>query len=177
MIIIDVGCATYGGDESISGLVAEYKPSLLLGFDPGTRDAIYDLGGTRVEERAAAAWTYDGKINFIIAGIGGHVDRTGAAVPCVDLARVIFEHAGEAIVLKMDAEGAEYTLLPYLVEKDVDLELERALIEFHCADCGVGWITGTDGHRPGCRGDHVSLARKIEKVSSAMRCEIVEWNK
>jgi hypothetical protein len=50
----------------------------------------------------------------------------------VDLAKVITraqQRYGQPVVLKMDAEGAEYVLLPYLLEKGVTVDL--AWIEWH----------------------------------------------
>lgn len=174
MIVVDVGSATHGGDTSIPHLVREFKPDFLYGFDPAEPDDSYSLDGTLVTLRQAAAWTYDGTIGFQVAGLGGHVqERHKITFPCVDLAAFILSLPEDDIVLKMDAEGAEYVVLPHLVANDADLRLKIALLEWHCEMCGLG---GNGRHRERCRMDRDKWIARRESVESAMRCETAEWN-
>src|SRR3990170_8813696 len=77
MIVIDVGCARYGGDYSIERLIEEFHPDLLYGFDPnpvttqkppGECDA-YVIEGTTVFIERLAAWTYRGQIGYLEDGL------------------------------------------------------------------------------------------------------------
>jgi hypothetical protein len=176
MIVIDVGCATHGSDSSIPHLIEEFSPRILYGFDPALAEntPVTTEGSTRVVLARSAAWTYDGEIGFHVNGLGGHVVRGGKAFPCVDLAAFILSMPeGEEIVLKMDAEGAEYVLLPHLVEHDADLRLKLAWIEWHCEECKLG---GNGRHREGCATDRDWWFERREKAESALRCETTEWN-
>lgn len=98
----------------------------------------------------AAAATRDGEIEMALDGKddGYHPndgsttvlsiarDQSSARrmkVPCVDLARYLADHSSPdtRIVLKMDVEGAEYDLLPNLLESPVMDRLEMVFCEFH----------------------------------------------
>lgn len=141
MIVIDVGCATYPQhpeDESTMKLIERFKPSVYYGFDPHpsvVKTAIFEHG-TRVLIEQKAAWTYDGFIGYT-SGSNPLRATTGeaqgpAAVPCFDLAEFIIDLKDGRIVLKLDAEKAELTLLPHLARTGVDALLELLLIEWHC---------------------------------------------
>lgn len=175
-IVIDVGCATYGGDESVNYLLEEFSPQILYGFDPGLdRDFKDVVEGCVVDLRRQAAWTHDGTVGFRVAGLGGHVEESGRVLfRCVDLARFILDLDSNDVVLKMDAEGAEYTLLPWLVEQNADLRLRLALIEWHCEECGIG---GNGRHREGCPADKEAWIARRASVEGALRCETGEWNR
>jgi FkbM family methyltransferase len=140
MIVIDVGCARYGGDYSVERLIEMFDPELLWGFDPnpeGLSEAWQEVApvqGERVIElRPWAAWTYDGQIGFFADGLNGHIQdhERATRVPCFDLARFINELPEGPVVLKLDAEGAEYDLLEHLIATDTDGRLERVLVEWH----------------------------------------------
>lgn len=175
MIVIDVGCAKHGSDESIPHLVHEYQPEFLYGFDPAAEARMFSMGKTMIHVLQRAAWTYEGHIGFKVAGLGGHVEAGATSFPCFDLARFILRLVPEKepIILKMDAEGAEYVLLPHLCEHDADLRLKLAIVEFHCEFCGLG---GNGRHREGCTVDRDWWIKRRESVEGAMRCEVAEWN-
>lgn len=174
MIVIDVGAAKHGGDESIPYLIEEFKPDVLYGFDPsGIVDGGDLIGETHVILRRAAAWTHEGTVGFVGDGLRGHVDADGELVPCFDLARFILGLPDEPIVLKLDAEGAEYDLLPHLIQAGADLRLQLAWVEFHCPHCGTGWFTSDD--RCG-RCEHHEAGKRSD-LEAAMRCEMHQWNR
>lgn len=177
MIVIDVGCAKHGGDVSIPHLVEEFHPAILYGYDPACDIySNYVLDGTTVFEKPEAAWVYDGTIGFTIAGLGGHVDaKAKAQHGCFDLGLLILRLAEEEkeIVLKMDAEGAEYTVLPHLCSLDADLCLKLAIIEWHCEFCGIG---GNGRHREACEVDRDWWLERRNTVEDELRCETREWN-
>lgn len=174
-VVIDIGCAKWGGDESIPHLVREYRPEFLYGFDPAAEASMGTFGNTIVHVLARAAWIYDGNIGFKVAGLGGHVEAGATSYPCFDLARFInnFDRERDPLILKMDAEGAEYVLLPHLREHDADLRLKLAIIEWHCEHCGLG---GNGRHRENCKADRDWWQERRESVESQMRCEMAEWN-
>lgn len=182
-IVIDVGCGKWGGDQSIPSLIEEFQPDMLYGFDPGREGieaACEDL--PPVEERSceialhrAAAWTHDGTVPFVEANLGGHVDPHGKPVECHDLARLINKLAEtySEIILKIDAEGAEYVLLPHLIAHDADLCLKLALVEWHCDVCGYGIWNKT--HPVPCDGDHEMWIARRDEIEQGLRCEVREW--
>lgn len=137
MIVIDVGCATHGASYSIGRLRSWYRPDVLYGFDPHD-DGVDYPDDVRVEHKAA--WVHDGTVGYVAQGTTSHV-TDGGDVPCVDLARFIHELPDDTIVLKVDAEGAEYPLLRHLIDRGADERLCLALVEWHQPDMGRDEIT------------------------------------
>lgn len=135
-IVIDVGCARYGGDYSIERLLEEFDPEVLYGFDPNAATA-ETYAASHVHIHASAAWTEDGTIGFLSDGLNSCLTyRKGAPqVPCIDLARFIREcserHPGQRLILKLDAEGSEYDLLLHLIVTGADELLSLAIVEWH----------------------------------------------
>src|SRR5215204_7753723 len=125
-VVIDIGCATYNGDSSIERLIRRFEPDVLYGFDPALTSDVspYAVVGTRIELSATAAYVYEGEIGF-------NYDRTRSAidieskvkVPCFDLAEFVLSLGTDGIVLKIDAEGAEYALLEHLIATGADRKL------------------------------------------------------
>lgn len=76
-IVVDIGSAQHGGDQSIPHLVREFSPDVLYGLDPQGRENAYDLEGTLVLERPWAAWTYHGTVGFEGAGLAGRIAGAG----------------------------------------------------------------------------------------------------
>lgn len=136
-IVIDVGCARYGGDYSIERLIEKFEPDILYGFDPSWEDGMYvaeEGCKTSVVVSGMAAWTHRGTVRFLEDGLNGQIGDADhwPWVPCVDLARFIHKQPTEAeIILKMDCEGSEYELLEHLMAKGVDERLSLAWIEWH----------------------------------------------
>lgn len=163
MIAVDVGCARYGGDYSIERLIEEFSPTMVFGFDPAWDDSMFEVPentGTTVVVQKAAAWTYTGEIGFEGSGLGGHIASSPRLVPCVDLASFIRSlPSDEEIVLKIDAEGAEYDLLEHLIALRVDELLTLAWVEWH-----------PPGARVNSRPD-----KQREAIEEAISCEITEW--
>lgn len=134
-VVVDVGCAARAGDESVHKLIERFHPSLLIGYDPGARSATYEWHGTQVMIFPLAAWTHDGWVGWYEKGNDGiesfGVDDDGVEtqVPCVNLATVLRKH--DDVILKMDAEGAEYVLIPHLVSTGAIERVSLLLIEWH----------------------------------------------
>jgi hypothetical protein len=177
VIVIDVGCAAYGGDQSIPYLIEEFKPTVLIGLDPAIgNQRLHQVDGTFVIELPMAAWTFDGTVGFTVAGLRGHIDPEGLIVECYDLAGLILDCSGYEIALKLDAEGAEWELLSHLIGRDVDRLLKLAWVEYHCDVCGRGGGK-TLNHVKGCRADPLELEKRIVELESRMRCDMHRWNR
>lgn len=179
-VVIDVGCATYGGDASIPYLIEEFAPEMLAGFDPAEESRVYTFEDTTVVIVQAAAWTHDGSVPFGGEGLRGHVggrfgELTSRIVECIDLARYVLELTDDDVILKMDAEGSEYVLLPALIAQDADLELRLLWIEWHCPACGTGWF-GNETPDACQRCGHVERGRRTE-LEKLLRCEVAQWNR
>lgn len=182
-IVVDVGAAKHGGDQSVPHLVAEYGPDVLIGLDLAESFAdeapIERVDSTLVIRIRAAAWTHTGWVPFAGAGLGGHVtdNRADDRVPSIDLADLLRSLTStipfDEVILKMDAEGAEYVLLPHLADAGVDEHLALAIIEWHCEDCGIG---GNGRHRENCPGDHVEWEARRARTEALIRCPLAEWN-
>lgn len=182
VVVFDVGCARYGGDESIRPLVEEFKPDVLIGFDPSSAidddEPVEWIGDTAVFRLRCAAWTYVGKVGFVEANLGGHVDEEGEQVDCADLAMLVKSYAsrGHDVIVKMDCEGGEYELVPHLRATDADLGIKLALIEWHCAACGYGIWDPAAPHREGCTGDLEAWRARQAETAAMLRCETRGWN-
>jgi FkbM family methyltransferase len=167
VIVIDIGCARYGGDFSIERLIEEFAPSELWGFDPSAAmdDLTVELrdGGPTIHLSRKAAWTHDGEIGFEGTGLDGRVTLDPAAekVPCFDLAAFIRSlPSDEEIVLKADVEGAEYPLLEHLIATRTDELLKLAWVEWHPPGAPVN-------SRPDAR---------REAIEEAISCDLHQWN-
>lgn len=153
MIVIDVGAADNGHESSTERLANRFSPQLIVGLDPHHtfEERVYLQGRTPVVAIRAAAWTHEGKVGYYEESGSSRV-REDPALPqvtCMDLAQVIRDF--EATVLKLDCEGAEYTLLPYLIAEQLDRRLELVWVEWHVP---------YDGKR---------------EIENTIRCPIEEW--
>lgn len=160
MIVIDVGCAKHGSEDSIPILLERFKPSMLYGFDPLLDPAQHEaqIGKTRLLFFRAAAWVYDGEIGFAPSGSRSHIDVEAPPCVCIDLAKFIERRdEQEAMVLKIDAEGSEYLLLQHLHKHDLDKRLSRVWVEWH-----------PNPYDP---------ARALEQdLKTRLRCEVEDWH-
>jgi hypothetical protein len=175
-IVIDVGCARYGGDFSVERLIDMYRPNMLIGYDPnpavdGTYPQPGPAHGCVVYLRQEAAWIWDGEVRYQEDGLNSWVsdDVLAPMVPCVDLARVVMDMPDGPVILKIDAEKSEYALLPHLIERRADRRLDRLIVEWHCLRCGRGGGT----HRPDCpQPDPIER----ERIERSLVCPVEEWN-
>ena len=157
-VVIDVGCARYGGAYSIERLVEEFDPDVLYGFDPnaGAGEAVGYGASRRIVVSKMAAWTYDGSIGYTNRGTGGTVmEDGGVTVPCVDLAKFISRNHDKRTILKIDAEGAEYPLLEHLIDQQIDRLLELAWVEWHPV-----YDPGRD---------------REQRIRDTIGCELADW--
>ena len=161
-VVIDVGCARYGGDFSIERLIDTVHPDVLYGFDPSWEQSMFtpwDGLQTNVVCVKKAAWTYTGTVRFLEDGLNGQIGDADhwPWAPCIDLARFIKRlDTGHEIILKMDCEGSEYELLEHLMFKGIDERLSLAWIEWHPR--GV----------PDPEERRASIERRL-------RCQVDEW--
>lgn len=137
-IVVDLGCAGYeregGMEDSILTLVKRFSPTVLYGFDPhpAVRDGIGKLHGTVVITARRAAWTDDAKVGISLQGNCTHIDfDEEARTQAFDIVPWVRSLPEARIVLKVDVEGAEYVLLPHLIEHGLIEKFSRILIEWH----------------------------------------------
>lgn len=131
MIVVDVGCATIGADESVRTLIGRYKPRLLFGFDPHEHDRVEEIDGCLTVISSAAAWTRTGTVGFAGEGLRAHIDAAAAShAVCFDLASFLLALPGRPVV-KLDCEGAEHDLVDRLVATCTDSIIDRLLVEWH----------------------------------------------
>jgi len=160
-IVIDVGCARYGGDYSIERLIEQFQPDALYGFDPAWEPSMVDANAykTNIVVSTEVAWTRRGLVHFMQDGLNGQVGDHDfwPLLRCIDLARFIKRFPTmDEVILKMDCEGGEYELLEHLMEKGVDERLSLAWIEWH------DWAIPDAAER------RASIERRL-------RCQVDEW--
>lgn len=129
-------------------------------------DWAFRWGQTTGVLSSSAGWVYDGIVNFDAGGSTGKVSPDGSPTGATDLLRIIRSVDGEkSVVLKLDAEGAEYVILPKIISEGLAPKLERLLVEWHCRECGRG-----GGHRPGCPDDpHLGGPNHWGREAAALR--------
>lgn len=154
MIIVDVGCKGHEDEESIGPLIRAFKPRILYGFDPHPQlvNREEEIDGCVVVTRRIAAWTHDGRMPLYVKSSITGIDETGLRgktdlVQCFNLVgfledvcadEVVFA-GGEQVVLKIDAEGAEYPLLQAIHDRGVDRCLSMVLVEWHPEETAHGY--------------------------------------
>jgi FkbM family methyltransferase len=147
VIVVDVGCAPQGSEESIPQLIDRFNPSVLFGFDPHpkTIEGTEQIGGTTVITRQAAMWTSRGRVRLAIpedARCTGITDSPdGVEVDAVDFVDFLEALPPGEVVVKLDCEGAEYPLLTYLAERGADSRLQLLVVEWHHGGFARGWET------------------------------------
>jgi FkbM family methyltransferase len=119
-VIVDAG-AFHGYFSLLAA--AKFPGVPTVAFEPNAQNlealqANVRHNAAAVDIRAAAVSTRDGTALFAGGGCGGHLDAgaSGAVqVSCVDLPRVIAALHAERLLLKIDIEGEESTVLPALL--------------------------------------------------------------
>lgn len=133
MIVVDLGCCTYGADESVEMLIERFAPHVLFGFDASStlKDGVDWIRSTTCVFSRRAAWTYDGEIGFNEDGIRGHIAPGGMRnIPCFDFSAWI-RTLPSPVVVKMDIEGAEYPIIEKLHADGTDKNIELLMVELH----------------------------------------------
>lgn len=162
-IVIDLGCCSYQRgnqlEDSIQTLVKRFSPHVLFGFDPhpGLQEGVGKVHGTTVLTSRRAAWTRDGKVGLEINGNCTHVDESAQKANCFNIAAFVRSLPPAKTVLKIDVEGAEYVLLPFLVQHELLDRFTRILVEWHTGQ----YANGFESDR--------------ERILSLIKCPIEEW--
>lgn len=186
VVVVDIGCATWGGDQSLQPLLDEYAPDRLYGFDPAldslpvlvhTTASVPEAHQETVLLSAEAAWLWDGHVRFEVADLGGAVNPRGLEVRCFDLARFLAKFERDHLIVKLDCEGAEYQLLPALRATDADLSIDLLLVEWHCMACRFGILTEDWTHPEGCVQDPDQWIYNRRLHEQMVRCETERWNR
>ncbi len=163
-IVVDLGCLSYlrGNlmEDSINALVRRFKPSILFGFDPhpALKEAVGQVHGTTVITSRRAAWTNDEEIGLSLQSNCTHVDlHEKQRTKTFDLASWVRTLPETGIVLKIDVEGAEYVLLPHLIQHGLIDRFSHILVEWHTGKLANGYET-----------DRESILKEIH-------CRVEEW--
>lgn len=165
MIVVDVGCKTFGAEESMVKLVERFQPEILFGFDPHPElvEGVRCERDTLVVTRRAAAGVGNTAVGYRQEGTRSRARITQPGicgpeevfVPCFDLA-VFLAALPPGHVLKLDCEGAEYPLLEHLIMAGGDERCSVLLVEWH--------------HR----GEEKFEAQR-RMLLGALRCPVEEW--
>lgn len=163
-IVVDLGCCSYERngrlEDSIQTLIKRFKPTVLFGFDPhpGMPDAVGQVYGTTVITSRRAAWTNDEEVGLCLQGNCTHVDPNEVQrAKAFDLAAWVRTLPETRIVLKVDVEGAEYVLLPHLIDQGLMDRFSHVLVEWHVGRFANGYES-----------DRESILARIE-------CPVEEW--
>jgi hypothetical protein len=147
VIVVDVGCQPHGEEASVPKLIDRFGPEILFGFDPWPwmEEGIERIGDTIVVRRRAAAWSHAGVVGIKVDGICTGI-QTEERLP-FDAAFIAeaFDFSGwlracppDEVVLKIDAEGAEYPLLAEIHASGLDERLKLVLVEWHSEEMAHG---------------------------------------
>lgn len=171
-IVVDVGCMRQGPEESVEKLAARFAPALLFGFDPfpELEEGLECIGETLVVRRRLAAWVWDGITDYAVDGISSSAHpafmvKPRVTVECFDLSGWLRTLPPAGIVLKLDAEGAEFPLLTDVHQSGLDERLALVLVEWHGA--------GGSGFPIGGGGSWQELDR--EQLLARLRCPVEDW--
>jgi FkbM family methyltransferase len=131
--VVDLGCYEHGHGalcDSIGELTRAYQPECLYGFDPHPdfEEASFAENGTELVLERKAAWVFNGETEYTANGTGSRLGG-GERVRCFDFSRWFAAH-GPAVV-KMDVEGAEYTILDRMLKDGTDKLIEELVVEWH----------------------------------------------
>jgi FkbM family methyltransferase len=132
MIAIDVGAAQHRDEvTSVARVIERFNPPVLYAFDPLASPYPPRVGRTRVVTVRAAVWTHDGSLQFTMDGTRSRIGARGVEVRCIGLCRFIRDQEDTDVILKIDAEGAEYALLEQLAKEGLDEWVRIAWVEWH----------------------------------------------
>lgn len=117
-----VDCGAFEGYFSLLAR-AHFASAPIIAFEPNADNFDGLIANVRanqltIDARCAAVSTTDGEAAFEGHGCGGRLSAGGEAavrVPVTDLRRVLKEMAPHRLLLKLDVEGEEATLLPELL--------------------------------------------------------------
>lgn len=123
--LLDIGCNV--GAMSLSVLLRNPRASALC-LDPNRRAVSLlkrsaKLNGLahRLNVENAAVAERDGFVHYDgVGSVTGHVSNQGSKVPCLDVRRLVEETASlKPLLVKLDVEGYEMTLLPRLISSEL----------------------------------------------------------
>lgn len=134
-VVIDLGCFKHYKHDSITSLVGVFRPRLLLGLDPLDTTRSFVDRETQVTVLSMAAWSSTGILRLRGDGLSTYVSDELPAprmTPCIDVAALLdVMRAFGSIVMKVDVEGAEWTLLERMIETGTDRLVAKLLMEWH----------------------------------------------
>jgi hypothetical protein len=184
LTVVDVGCFPHGHEVSVETLIDRFCPEVLYGFDPwpelmeGEQTVRLERVGAAVPREVRvvlarkAAWVADGLIEIALVGGERAWDSTVmreknsrrewqqgeiTKVACFDFPAWVEGLPEGDLIVKLDAEGAEFPLLDALHERGVDGRVSLLLVEWHDAK-----MNG-------------QFAVERERLLGLLRCPVEEW--
>ena len=134
-VVVDLGCLSRNGADSLAALAEEYRPERIYGFDPSPElnETCVEHAGVPVTLRQSAAWTRDGTVAFVEQGSSSRIARGGAEVPCFDFSAwlKLLKQTRPNVVVKMDIEGAEVPVLQHMIREGTHELVDELLVEWH----------------------------------------------
>jgi FkbM family methyltransferase len=119
-----IDCGAFEGYFSLQAM-ARFKSATLVAFEPNVENyaglmANAERNGLTIDARREAVSTRDGRELFRGAGCGGRLIHGSAHAPAervtvTDLRRIITQLAPQRLLIKLDVEGEEDTLLPAII--------------------------------------------------------------
>lgn len=148
-VVVDLGCHDHGKWNSLEILNELFQPKIIYGFDPSPKldTSITEVDGTPVVLERKAAWIEDGEARFSDGDLGVLREDGELTVECFDFA-VWLEKNGPCAV-KMDIEGAEYSLLAHLARTGAHKQMSYLFVEWH------DWVQ--------------------DELISGLECPVVRW--
>lgn len=137
-IVVDLGCMTRNGSNSVEELAKEYAPTIIYGFDPSPEleSGLRRVRGVPVVQRRMAAWVSNETRGFVERGsTSTTVTGGGEQVNCFDFSKWIraLKKPGDTLIVKMDIEGDEIPVIERMIKDGTDELLDLLLIEWHGA--------------------------------------------
>lgn len=144
-----VDCGAFEGYFSLLAK-ARFPGAPVIAFEPNAENfaglrANVDANRLEIDSRREAVSTADGEALFAGDGCGGHLAEAGEAGPTgrvltCDLRRVLAQLASRRLLLKLDIEGEERSLIPAILQT---LPAQCAVFfEWHHGDESFQRVTG-----------------------------------
>lgn len=138
-----IDCGAFEGYFSLQAM-ARFRAATVVAFEPNVENFTGLMANAArncltIDARREAVSTRDGRQSFRGGGCGGRLvdemnDSLSVRVTVTDLRRVITQSASQRLLLKLDVEGEESTLLPAIIPI---LPLQCALFfEWHHGESG-----------------------------------------
>lgn len=149
-IYIDLGCNDGKTVEEFRNWAKlafpDQKDWVIYAFDPNPKflDKWEGIENEGTHFSQAAAWTHDGQIEFAVEQTEESLGSTimpgkkkvwdsspKMNVDCFDFSKFLLQFKEDYVVVKIDAEGAEFPVLEKLIKDNTHVIIDVLMVEFH----------------------------------------------